>query len=141
MPSPLRIAVLEDHDDLRDLTMSALAGVGYEVFGAFDAEELDDLLAHRQIDLLVLDLNLPGENGLSVARRLKTASADLFIIMVTAMGALADRINGYGQGADLYLCKPVSVDELLAAVANIANRVAMRQAVEGQAPRVQHFQA
>jgi DNA-binding response OmpR family regulator len=78
MSTPLKVAVLEDNDELRELTVAALIRGGYDVWGAYDAEELDQLLAERQIDLLLLDLNLPGEKGLSVAQRLKAASPDLF---------------------------------------------------------------
>lgn len=126
MSAPLKIAVLEDNDDLRELTVAALQRRGHQAMGAYDAEELDELLASRAIDLLLLDLNLPGEGGLSVARRLKAATPDLFIIMTTALGRLDDRVAGYDHGADVYLCKPVSEDELLAAVASIGRRVAQR---------------
>jgi len=123
MPAALRIAVLEDHDELRALTVAALRQQGYCVFGAYDAEELTDGLMTREIDLLLLDLNLPGEDGLSVARRFKAAMPRLYIIITTARGRIEDRITGYNTGADMYLAKPVSEGELVAAVANIARRV------------------
>lgn len=126
MPAPLKVAVLEDNDDLRELVVAALCNHGHQAMGAYDAEALDALLAQRSFDLLLLDLNLPGEGGLSVARRLKAATPELFIIMMTALGKLGDRVAGYDHGADVYLCKPVSEDELLAAVASIARRVAQR---------------
>mgnify|MGYP002654859707 FL=1 len=124
MPAALKIAVLEDHDELRELTLAALRQQGHRVFGAYDAEELNDALTTREIDLLLLDLNLPGEDGLSVARRFKAAMPRLYIIMTTARGRTEDRITGYDTGADIYLAKPVSEGELVAAVANIARRIA-----------------
>lgn len=120
----LSIAVLEDHDELRELTMAALRGQGHAVVGAYDAQGLEEALAERTIDLLLLDLSLPGEDGLSVARRLKAVMPGLFIIMTTARSALEDRISGYESGADLYLPKPVSQGELLAAVAGVERRIA-----------------
>lgn len=133
MATALKIAVLEDNDELRKLTLDVLRRHGYESFGAYDAEGLDALIIDHQFDLLLLDLNLPGENGLSVARRLKSAMPSLYIIMITALGSINDRITGYEQGADIYLSKPVSEHELLAAVASIARRVRQRsgESVEG----------
>lgn len=130
MHTPLKIVVLEDHDELRDLTVAALKKAGHDAQGAYDAEELDNILAERSVDLLIVDLNLPGEQGLSVVTRLKACSPHLFIIVMTALGALHDRVKGYDHGADLYLCKPVSEQELLSAVANIARRLASTQPKE-----------
>lgn len=132
MPAALRIAVLEDNDDLRTLTVEALQRRGHHALGAYDAEELDALLAGQAVDLLLLDINLPGEDGLSVARRLKSAMPELFVIMTTANSRLDDRVTGYEHGADLYLCKPVSEKELLAAVASIARRIDQRRIAHGR---------
>jgi len=123
MHTPIKVVVLEDHDDLRDMTVRALTRAGYDAHGAYDAEKLDDLLAEQSVDLLIVDLNLPGEQGLSVVQRLKACSPHLFIIVMTALGGLTDRIKGYDHGADLYLCKPVSEQELLSAVASMARRI------------------
>lgn len=123
MPAALRIAVLEDHDDLRDLFVAALRREGHIVFGAYDAEDLNDALTTCAIDLLLLDLNLPGEDGLSVARRFKRVIPRLSIIMATARGGVEDRIAGYERGADIYLSKPIAERELLAAVASISRRI------------------
>lgn len=128
----MKIAVLEDHDDLRELTVAALQRRGYHALGAYDAEELDALMAEHAVDLLLLDLNLPGEDGLSVARRLKSAMPELFVIMTTANSRLDDRVAGYDHGADIYLCKPISEEELLAAVASIARRVGQRREMHGE---------
>lgn len=130
MYTPLKIVVLEDHDELRDLTVAALTKAGHDAQGAYDAEELDNILAERSVDLLIADLNLPGEQGLSVVTRLKASRPHLFIILMSALGALNDRINGYDHGADLYLCKPVSEQELLSAVASMARRLASSQPKE-----------
>jgi DNA-binding response OmpR family regulator len=123
MSTALNIAVLEDHDDLRELIVAALRHNGHDVFGVYNAEDLADALATREIDLLVLDLNLPGEDGLSVARRMKAVMPRLSIIMTTARGRIEDRIVGYDTGADIYLPKPVSERELVAAVNGISRRL------------------
>ncbi len=130
MPALLTIAVLEDNDALRELTVAALQEAGHTTFGVYDAEELNDALLTRKIDLLVLDLNLPGEDGLSVARRLKAVMPQLYIVMTTAKGAIEDRVAGYDSGADIYLPKPVSQGELLAAVAGLARRIGQQHAQE-----------
>jgi DNA-binding response OmpR family regulator len=118
----LNIAVLEDHDELRDLIAQALVSSGHQVLRASDAEHLQELLSSSSIDLLITDLNLPGEGGISVAKRLRDSMPGLYIIMITALGGLTDRIAGYESGADLYLSKPFSMQELLAAVHNINRR-------------------
>jgi DNA-binding response OmpR family regulator len=119
----LNIAVLEDNHALRALLCELLSAEGYRAWGAFDALELDERLVDRPIDLLLLDLGLPGEDGFSVATRLRAVMPSLYIIMTTARGTLKDRVSGYACGADLYLPKPVATDELLAAVASVARRV------------------
>lgn len=123
MPISLKIAVVEDHDDLRELLVDLLRGLGHEATGLICADDLDEFLVGNNIDLLILDLNLPGEDGYSLARRLRAASPELHIVMLTARTSTADRIMGYACGADIYLSKPVSQEELGAIVASIANRV------------------
>lgn len=123
MPASLNIAVLEDHDELRELTVAALKRHGHGAFGVYEAGALEELLVSQSIDLLVLDLNLPGEGGLSVASRLKAVRPGLFIIMVTARGTSEDRVAGYNHGADIYLPKPVSEQELIAAVSSLGRRL------------------
>lgn len=85
-------------------------------------EDLDDLAAHT-FDLLILDLNLPGENGLSIAQRYKRANPGCYIIMLTARSRLEDKVAGYESGADIYLTKPVSSAELIAAIKSLARRL------------------
>jgi DNA-binding response OmpR family regulator len=119
----LNIAVLEDNHALRELLCELLNGEGYRAWGAFDAEELNEQLVNRPVDLLLLDLGLPGEDGFSVASRLRATMPGLFIVMTTARSGLSDRVRGYGCGADVYLPKPVSTEELLAVVASVARRL------------------
>jgi len=126
MDTRLNIMVVEDNDDLRDATLEALLAMGHTVHGVDCAETLDDELGHFQTDLLVLDLNLPGEDGLSVAQRLRAANPDIGIIMVTARDQVRDVAAGYGSGADIYLTKPTTFEALGAAVQALARRVVAR---------------
>ena len=124
MPASLKIAVVEDHEDLRELFVDFLKLQSHDVAGFCCADDLDEHLVGKDVDLLILDLNLPGEDGFSIARRLRHAHPDLHIIMVTARTAVEERIKGYASGADLYLSKPVSPAELGAAVGSVVRRVA-----------------
>ncbi len=122
MSVSLSIAVVEDHADLRELFVDFLKGQGHDVVGFTGADELDEFLPGSAVDLLVLDLNLPGEDGFSIAKRLRESRPSLYIIMITARTALDDRIKGYASGADIYLAKPVAPAELGAATSSIVRR-------------------
>ena len=126
MDSSLSVAVIEDNQDLSELIALDLRSQNYQVFEADSAESFDEISAKNFLNLLILDLNLPGENGLSLAKRTKEANPNLFIIMLTARCAEVDRIHGYDKGADIYLAKPISQDELLAAVKVIERRIKSR---------------
>ncbi len=123
MASPLKIVVVEDHDDLREVTVQALIDMGYDVVGVSCAEELDDEAGGFLPDLLVLDLNLPGENGFSLAERMRAAQPDIGIIMVTARNLPIDITRGYTSGADIYLAKPTSLEQLTAAIQALSRRL------------------
>jgi two-component system, OmpR family, response regulator len=115
------IAVVEDDAEIRDLTLGLLRREGYEAVGCADAEAFDRLAARRRVDLVLLDIMMPGEDGLSVCRRLRTAG-DVAILMVTAKGDDIDRVVGLEIGADDYLPKPYNPRELLARVKAILRR-------------------
>lgn len=121
--SSLSILVVEDHDDLREGVVELLEQQGHQVTGLDCAEALDDERAGRPLDLAIVDLNLPGEGGLSLVRRLRGAQPRACIIITTARTQLADRISGYESGADIYLAKPVDPAELLAAVQALSRRI------------------
>ena len=128
MSTPINIAVVEDHDALREVMISHIEQMGHHVFGADGGESLDDLLASYTFDLLILDLNLPGEDGLSIAKRMRQAFSEIFIIMMTARNTEKDRIVGYEFGADIYLPKTTSLRELEAAISTIARRRSVKNA-------------
>src|SRR4051812_8686762 len=122
-----RILVVDDDLRLRDLLMRYLGGEGYEVKAVPDAVAMDKQLARERYDLVVLDLMLPGEDGLAVCRRLRAQNGAPAIIMLTAKGDDVDRIVGLEMGADDYLPKPFNPRELLARV----NAVLRRRAPAG----------
>ena len=134
---PNRLLVVDDDAELRELTAAYLTQQGYEVITAKDAPGMDQLLSEHTVDLVVLDLMLPGEDGLSIAKRLK-AGANLPIIMVSAQGDDIDRIVGLEIGADDYLAKPFNPRELLARVRAVLRRGA--QAAEPMAADISVFE-
>lgn len=123
MDTKLRICLVEDNDDLRESLAEVLKSLGHIVVGFACAEDLDDSPAGDPFELMILDLNLPGEDGLELAARLKRVQPGLRVIMMTTRTALGDRVRGYDVGADLYLPKPVAEEELLAALRSLARQI------------------
>ena len=123
MAAQLSVLVVEDHDMLRNAMVSALNNAGHSAKGVFSAEDVDDTTSSQSPDLYVIDLNLPGEDGLSLSKRLRESHPRVGIVMVTARSEIKDRISGYESGADIYLPKPVDPEELLAAIQAVAHRV------------------
>lgn len=119
---PLKIAVVDDNDTLRDLLMSYLQQPGRKVFAADCGETLNQILEKHALDIVVLDLNLPYEDGLSIAKRLRQSHPELRIVMLTARVRPLDRTTGYDSGADVYLTKPTNIAELEAVIRNLAGR-------------------
>ncbi|MGE5547640.1 MAG: response regulator [Solirubrobacterales bacterium] len=119
--SPL-ILVVDDDREIRDLLARFLDKHGIRVVTAKDAAEAERRLGERAVDLMVLDLMMPGEDGLAFTRRLRAQGGGLPIIMLTAMGEDADRIVGLEIGADDYLPKPFNPRELLARIKAVLRR-------------------
>lgn len=117
-----RILVIEDSPVLNDLLCSALREAGHEVDGFLDAESVLESPQLKDAQIVVLDVQLPGESGLVLARRLRPLMPNLGILMLTTASTNANRIEGYDAGADYYLPKPVSPDELLAAIESLVQR-------------------
>ena len=128
MAAHLNIAVVEDNQDLREAIVEVLSAMGHRTAGMSCAEDLSDGIALPAIELLVVDLTLPGEDGLRRARRLRSAQPGLGILMLTARDTARDKISGYEAGADIYLAKPVSIEELSAAVKSLERRLVAHQA-------------
>ncbi|MDE1547066.1 two-component system response regulator OmpR [Dechloromonas agitata] len=116
------ILVVDDDARLRDLLTRYLGEQGFEVKAAADAQQMDKLRAREHYHLIVLDLMMPGEDGLSVCRRLRGQGDQTPIIMLTAKGDEVDRIVGLEMGADDYLPKPFNPRELLARIHAVLRR-------------------
>ena len=119
-----RLLFVDDDEELRELTQAYLTRQGFEVACAEDAAAMDAYLAEHTADLIILDLMLPGEHGLDIARRLKTVS-NVPIIIVSAQGDDIDRIVGLEVGADDYVSKPFNPRELLARVRAVLRRTGL----------------
>jgi len=116
-----RLLVVDDDAELRELAQAYLKQQGFDVETVADGAEMDGALASHSFDLIILDLMLPGEDGLSIAKRLK-GQLNVPIIIVSAQGEDVDRIVGLEVGADDYLGKPFNPRELLARVHAVLRR-------------------
>ena len=116
-----RLLVVDDDQELRELTQTYLGRQGFDVVCVEGGEAMDAYLAQHSVDLIILDLMLPGEHGLDIARRLKL-TRDVPIIIVSAQGEDVDRIVGLEVGADDYIAKPFNPRELLARVRAVLRR-------------------
>lgn len=127
------VLVVDDDDEIRRLLASSLTKRGYRVLTASNAQEMDRVLARNSVNVVILDVVMPGEDGLSVARRL-AVNGELPLIMLSALNEEHDRILALELGADHYLSKPCSAREVLAHV-----RVALRRQKLRQPPRRMYY--
>ncbi|PZU25290.1 response regulator transcription factor [Stenotrophomonas sp. PS02298] len=116
-----RLLVVDDDSDIRSLLAEQLGRAGYAVSTAADGNQMRQVLAREHIDLIVLDLNLPREDGLALCRELRVRSTTP-VIMLTARSEPIDRVLGLEMGADDYLAKPFEPRELLARIRNVLRR-------------------
>ena len=121
MDTPTHILVVDDDRDIRTLLAEYLDGNGLRTFTASNGIEMRKVLDSSRIDLVVLDLTLPGEDGLTLCRNLR-AQSSLPVIMLTARGEPLDRILGLEMGADDYLAKPFEPRELFARIRSVLRR-------------------
>mgnify|MGYP005751060405 CR=1 FL=1 len=135
MAPTLDLLIVEDHDALRESLAEVLSSVGYRVLALDSAEAVTETRPARSFDAAILDLNLPGEDGLSLAARLRRIQPGIGIVMLTARVSLNDKLAGYGSGADLYLTKPVTPEELLAALQALTRR--LKRAAQGDTPSLE----
>ncbi|WP_296816526.1 response regulator [Brevundimonas sp.] len=124
-PAPAKVLVVDDDPGIRDLLIDYLARQGFDARGAADGREMDQALARDPADVVVLDLMMPGEDGLSICRRLAEDGPP--VIMLSAMGEDTDRIVGLELGAADYLPKPCNPRELLARIRAVLRRSAERR--------------
>jgi len=123
-PQDVRILVVDDEDYITDLIAVGLRFVGFEVDTAADGREALAKVAATRPDLVVLDISMPGIDGLEVVERLRRDGVTTPVVFLTARDAPADRVRGLHLGADDYITKPFSLEELLARVEAILRRVA-----------------
>ena len=122
-----KILIVDDDARLRRLLERFFDEQGYRVRTVENTEQMDRLLSRELFQLVVLDLMMPGEDGLSACRRLREGNNQIPIIMLTAKGDEASRIQGLEQGADDYLAKPFNPRELLARIRAVLRRQALRR--------------
>jgi DNA-binding response OmpR family regulator len=120
-----RLLVVDDDAELRELAQAYLKQQGFDVVTVPDAPRMDAVLTNNTFDLIILDLMLPGEDGLSIAKRLKSG-LNVPIIIVSAQGEDVDRIVGLEIGADDYIAKPFNPRELLARIRAVLRRAQNR---------------
>lgn len=117
------LIVVEDNETLRHELWDYLSAEGFEVRVAESGESLNQLLRERFTDILVLDLNMADEDGISIAKRIRTHLPQIGILMLTGRVLSKDRVEGYQSGADVYITKPARPAELVAAIRNLAGRL------------------
>lgn len=139
-PRHNRVLVVDDEPELRAMLSDYLGRNGFEVRTAADADAARRILACGQADIALLDVNMPGENGLSIARWLRQAHPRVGIVIVTTAGDAVDRIVGLEVGADDYLSKPFEPRELLARVRALQRRLGA-DALPDTSPRRVRFGA
>src|SRR5207253_560683 len=122
VPDSAHVLVVDDEAEVRDMVREYLSRHGLAVSVAADGAAMRGVMAERRVDLVVLDLRMPGEDGLSLARSLRVEGG-IGIVMLTAAGEPVDRVVGLEVGADDYLAKPFDPRELLARVRSVLRRV------------------
>lgn len=122
MATGQKVLVIEDHEQLNAMICRALEKAGIEVHGLLSAEEVSEYPELHNVDVFLVDWNLPGEDGLTLIKRLRESFPNAGIILLTARSGATNQVRGYSNGADLYLSKPVKSEELLEALAALATR-------------------
>src|SRR3990170_5106891 len=118
----MRILVVEDEHKIANSIKKGLAQEGFAVDVAYDGTEGYDLASSEEYDVIILDLMLPGMDGVTICKKLREANIHTPILILTAKGQLQDRVNGLNSGADDYLLKPFAFEELLARIRALTRR-------------------
>ena len=119
----LSVVVVEENNEIREFIAKAIASHGHDVVGLGCVEEIKISASDRPINLLIVDMHLPNEDGLGLVRRFRTAQPLSGVIILSARHSIDDKVKGYNCGADIVLQKPVSREELIAAINSIARRL------------------
>src|ERR1700757_3544051 len=133
------ILIVDDQREICDLVQEYLSGEGYRVSTAQDGAGMRKVMGQSPVDLVILDLMLPGEDGLTLARVLRQETPNVAIIILTGRGEIVDRIIGLEMGADDYLPKPFHLRELLARVKSVLRRASSRGEPSKPAPQAAVF--
>jgi len=120
------LMLVEDNDTLREELHHFLTEEGFDVRSADGGEAMDQALLMRPANVLILDLNMSGEDGISIAKRIRKSRPTIRILMLTARVMSSDKLDGYESGADIYMTKPARPAELAAAVRNLLNRLELQ---------------
>ena len=126
MTYPLHVLVVDDEPRIRTMLRRYLVEEGFKVSDAADGADMRAVLEREAIDLVLLDLMMPGEDGLSLARYIRQRS-EIPIIMLTGKGDLIDRVVGLETGADDYITKPFELREVLARIRTVMRRAGPRK--------------
>ena len=118
----MRLLVVEDERALCESIAKGLRLDGYEVDTAFDGEEAMEIISTDSYDLIILDLNLPGMDGLDILKNMRASDNETNVLILSARGGLSDKIEGLDSGANDYLCKPFHFEELEARVRSLTRR-------------------
>ena len=118
-----KVLVIEDHEHLNAMICRALHKAGFWAYGLLSAEEVSESPELQDIDIFLVDWNLPGEDGASLVKRLRKGFPNAGIVLLTAREGASNQIQGYLSGADLYLSKPIKTDELVEALLALSRRI------------------
>lgn len=136
MSAKARLLTVDDEPEIGEILNEYLAGQGYAVRSCRDAAAARSAIAQERPDLVILDINMPGEDGLSLMRWLREQHRGLGIVLLTTAAETVDRIIGLEMGADDYIAKPFDLRELLARVKSVLRRVEGLRAARGTPQRV-----
>jgi DNA-binding response OmpR family regulator len=137
--NPNRILVVEDDPDIRLGLVDTLESEGYQVLEAKDGLEAVKLFDMHDIDLLLLDIMMPGKNGYDVLREIRVKNKQIPVIMLTAKGEEIDKVIGLELGADDYITKPFGIHELLARISTVLRRSSLSIQADSSSPEPQFF--
>ena len=118
----MRLLIVEDEKELCDTVAASLYRAGYEVDTCYDGEEALDYILTEEYDLIVLDLNLPGMDGMDVLREVRKVNKELKVLILSARSSVSDKVQGLDSGANDYLAKPFAFEELEARIRSLLRR-------------------
>jgi two-component system phosphate regulon response regulator OmpR len=136
MSQPATILIVDDEPDVREVLQEYFATHGFEVHGAADSAAARAIIQARPVDVALIDIHMPGEDGLSLARHLRERHEGLAIVMLTSASTVVDRIVGLEVGADDYVSKPFDPRELLARIRSVLRRTATAPSSPAETRRI-----